>query len=82
MLLEKSLLAANGHTMPMKRKAVIHSASDVQYISVIEHAVYSFDSRKARTNILGKNFSAKFSEFKNMGNPVLMLTVFLGECVK
>ena len=82
MPLEKSPLAANGHAMPMKRKVVIQSAFDVEYFCVIEHTVYVSDSSEARMNILGMDFLAKFGEFINLRNPMLILTVFPGKCVK
>ena len=82
MPLEKSPLAANGHAMPMKVKVVIHSAFDLEYSCVIEHTVYVSDSPEARMNILGMDFLAKFGEFINLRNPMLILTVFPGKCVK
>ena len=82
MLLEKSLLAANGHAMPVKGKDAIESAFDVESSCVIEHTVYASDSPEARMNILGMDFSAKFGEFINLRNPILTLTVFPGKCVK
>ena len=82
MPLEKSPLAANGHAMPMKGKVVIQSAFDVEYSCVIEHTVYVSDSPEARMNILGMDFLAKFGEFINLRNPMLILTVFPGKCVK
>ena len=81
MPLEKSPLAANGHAMPMKGKVVIQSAFDVEYSGVIEHTVYVSDSPEARMNILGMDFLAKFGKF-NLRNPMLILTVFPGKCVK
>ena len=62
MPLEKSFLAAKGHAMPMKAKIVIQSAFDVEIFCVIEHTVYVSDSPKARMDILGKDFLAKFGE--------------------
>ena len=82
MPLENSPLAANGHAMPMKEKVVIQSAFDVEYSCVIEHTVYVSDSPEARMNILGMDFLAKFAEFINLRNPMLILTVFPGKCVK
>ena len=82
MPLEKSTLAANGHAMPMKRKVVIQSALDVESSCVIEQTVYVSDSTEARMNILGMDFLAKFGEFINLRNPMLILTVFPGRCVK
>ena len=82
MHLEKSLLAANGHAMPIKGKVVIQSAFDVEYSCVIVHTVYVSDSPEARMNILGMDFLAKFGEFFNLRNPMLILTVFPGKCVK
>ena len=43
MPLEKSLLAADGHAMPMKGKVVIEFPFDVEYFCVIEHTVYVSD---------------------------------------
>ena len=80
--LEKSPLAANGHAMPMKGKTTIQSAFDVEYSCVIEHTVYVSDSPEARMNILGMDFLANFGEFINLRNPMLILTVFPGKCVK
>ena len=82
MPLERSLLAANGHAMPMKGKVVIQSAFDVECSCVIEHIVYVFDSPEARMNNLGMDFLAKFGNFINLRNPMLILTVFGGKCVK
>ena len=82
MPLEKSPLAANGHAMPMKGKVVIQSAFDVECSCVIEHTFYVSDSTEARMNILGRDFLAKFSEFVNLRNPMLILMVFPGKCVK
>ena len=82
MPLEKSPLAANGHAMPMKGKVVIQSAFDVEYSCVIEHTVYVSDSTEAQMKILGMDFLAKFGEFINLRNPMLILTVFPGKCVK
>ena len=82
MLLEKSPLAANGYAMPMKGKVVIQPAFDVEYSCVIEHTVYVSDSPEARMNTLGMDFLAKFGKFNNLRNPMLILTVFLGKCVK
>ena len=82
MPLEKSPLAANGHAMPMKGKVVIQSAFDVEYSCVIEHTVYVSVSPEARMNILGIDFLAKFGEFINLRNPMLILTVFHGKFVK
>ena len=80
--LEKSPLAANGHAMPMKGKTIIQSAFDVEYSCVIEHTVYVSDSPEARMIILGMDFLANFGEFINLRNPMLILTVFPGKCVK
>ena len=82
MPLEKSPLAANGHAMPMKGKVVTQSAFDVEYSCMIEHTVYVSDSPEARMNILGMDFSAKLGEFTNLRNPLLILKVFPGKCVK
>ena len=82
MTLEKSHLAANVHAMPMEGKVVIQSAFDVEYIFVIEHMVCVSDSPEARRNILGRDFLAKFVQFINLRNPMLILTVFPGKCVK
>ena len=82
MPLEKSPLAANGHAMPMKGKVVSQSAFDVEYSCVIEHTVYVSDSPEARMNILGMEFLAKLGAFINLRNPMLILTVFPGKCVK
>ena len=82
MPLEKPPLAANGHAMPMEGKVVIQSAFDVEYSCVIEHTVYVSDSHEARMNILEINFLAKFGEFVSLRNPILILTVFPGKCVK
>ena len=76
MPLEKSLLAANGHAIPMKGKVVIQPAFDVENSCVIERTVYVSDSPEVRMNILGMNFLAKFGEFINPRNPMLILTVF------
>ena len=82
MPLEKTPLAANGHAMPMNGKIVIQSAFDVEYSCVIEHTVYVSDSPEERMNILGMDFLAKFGEFIKLRNPMLILTVFPGKCVK
>ena len=82
MPLEKSPLAANGHAMYLKGKVVIQSAFDVEYSCVIEHTVYVSHSPEARMNILGMNFLAKFRKFNILRNPMLILTVFPGKCVK
>ena len=79
---EKSPLAPNGHAMPMKGKVVIQSAFDVEYSCVNEHTVYVSDSPEARMNILVMDFLAKFGEFNYLRNPMLILTVFPGKCVK
>ena len=50
MLLDKSLLAANGQTMPMKEKTVIQSEFDIEVSCVIEHTVSFSDSPEARMN--------------------------------
>ena len=81
-LLEKSLLAANGHAMPMKRKVVIQSAFDVEYSCVIEDTVCVCDSPEARMNVFGMDCLAKFGEVFNLRNPMPILTVFPGKCVK
>ena len=73
--LEKSPLAANGYAMPMKGKVLIQSAFDVEYSCVIEQTVYVSDSPEARMDILGMDFLAKFGEFINLRNPILILTV-------
>ena len=80
--LEKSPLAANGHAMPMKGKTTIQSAFDVEYSCVIEHMVFVSDTPEARMNVLGMDFLAKFDEFINLINPMLILTVLSGKCVK
>ena len=80
--LEKSPLAANGHAMPMKGKTTIQSAFDVEYSCVIEHMVFVSDTPEARMNVLGIDFLAKFDEFINLINPMLILTVLSGKCVK
>ena len=80
--LEKSPLAANGHAMLMKGKSTIQSAFDVEYSCVIEHMVFVSDAPEARMNILGMDFLAKVGEFINLRNTMLILTVFLGKCVK
>ena len=67
-------LAANGHAMPMKGKTTIQSAFDVEYSCVIEHMVYVSDSPEALMNFLGIDFLAKFGEFINLRNPMLILT--------
>ena len=59
MPLEKSLLAANGHAMPMKGKVVIQSAFEIEYICVIEYKVYVSDSPEAPMKILGMDFLAE-----------------------
>ena len=83
MLLEKSPLAANGYAMPLKGKVLIQSRFDEEYICVIEHMVYVFDSPKAQMNNLGRNFLAKFDNFFNLRNPMLIVTaVFADKCVK
>ena len=82
MPLEKSPLDANGHAMPMKGKVVIQFAFDVEYSCVIEHTVYVSDSPEARMNFLGIDFIANFGELINLRNPMLILTVFPGKCVK
>ena len=82
MPLEKSPLPANGHAMPIKGKVVIPSAFHVEHSCMIEHTVYVSDSPEARMNFLGMDFLAKFSEFINLRNPMLILTVFPGKCVK
>ena len=82
MLLEKSPLTANGHAMTMKRKIVIQSAFDAEYSCVIDYLVYVSDSPEARMNKLGMNFLSKIGEFINLRNPILILTVFPGKCVK
>ena len=82
MPLEKPPLAANGHAMPMEGKVVIQSAFDVEYSCVIEHTVHVSDSHEARMNIPEINFLAKFGEFISLRNPILILTVFPGKCVK
>ena len=80
--LEKSPLAANGHAMPMKGKTIIQPAFYVKYSCVIEDTVYVSDSPEARMNIFGLDFLANFGEFINLRNPMLILTVFPGKCVK
>ena len=82
MPVEISLLAANGHAMPMKGKVVIQFVFDVEYSCVIEHTVYGSDSPAVRMNIFGMDFLAKFGEFNNLRNSMLILTVFPGKCVK
>ena len=82
MLLEKSPLTANGHAMTMKRKAVIQSAFAAEYSCVIDYTVYVSDSPEARINMLGMDFLSKIGEFINLRNPILVLTVFPGKCVK
>ena len=82
MPLEKSPLAANGHAMPMKGKPVIRSAFDAGYSCVFELMVYLSDSPEARINILGNDLLAKFDEFINLRNSLLILTVFPGRCIK
>ena len=72
MPLEKSPLAANGHAIPMKGKVVIQSAFDVEYFCVFEHTVYVSDSPEARMNFLEMDFSAKFGEFINLRNSMLI----------
>ena len=79
---EKSPMAAYGHAMLMKGKVVIQSAFDVEYTCVIEHMVYVSDSPDARMNILGTECFAKFGEFINLRNRMLILKVFPGKCVK
>ena len=68
--------------MPMKGKVVIQSSFDVDYSCVIEHTVYVSDSPEASMSILGMDFLAKIGEFNNLRNPMLILTVFPGKCVK
>ena len=68
--------------MSMKGKVGIQIALDVEYSCVIEHTVYVSDSPEARMNILGMDFLAKFGKFINLRNPMLILTVFTGKCVK
>ena len=75
-------MAAYRHVMPMKGKVVIQSAFDVEFSCVIEHTVFVSDSPEAQMNILGTEFSAKFGEFIKLRNPMLILTVFPGKCVK
>ena len=82
LLLQKSPLAANGHSMPMKGKVIIQSAFDVEYCCVIEHSVYFSESNAARINILGWDSLARTGEFNNLRNPMLILTVFTGKRVK
>ena len=60
MALEKSPLAANGHALPMKGKAVIQSTFDDDFSCLIEHTVFVSDSPEARMNFLGMDFLAKF----------------------
>ena len=52
--------------------------SDVE----IEHMVYVSESDEARMNILRMYFSAKFGEIVHKRNPMLILSVFPGKCVK
>ena len=80
--LEKSPLAAKGHTVPMNGKVVIQSAFHEVYNCVFELMVFFSVSREARRNILGKDFSAEIGEFFNLRNRMIILTVFLGKCVK
>ena len=82
MPLEKSPSAAKGHAMPMKVKVVIQSTFDVEYSCVIEHTVCVSDSPEARMNILRMDFLAKRVEFRNLRNPMLILTVFPSKCVE
>ena len=82
MPLEKSLLAANGLSMPMKGKVVIQSVFDVEYTWLIEHMVYVSDSPGARMSIFRKDFLAKFGQFINLKNPMINLMIFPGKCVK
>ena len=82
MPLEKSLLPANEHAMPMKGKVVIMSAFDVEYTCAIEHMVFVSDSPEAGMYTLGMSFLAKFGELINLGYPMLILTVFPGKFVK
>ena len=55
---------------------------DVEYTCVIEHVVYVSESPEARMNILGLVFLAKFGEYNNLKNQMLILTAFPGKCVK
>ena len=82
MPLEKSPSAANGYAMTMKGKVAIQSAFDAECTCVIEYMVYVSESPEARINILGMEFLAKFGEFFILRNPMLILTVFHGKCVK
>ena len=82
LLLEKSPLALNGHSMPIKGKVIIQSAFDVEYCCVIEHSVYFSESNAARINVLGRDSLARTGEFNNLRNPMLILTVFTGKRVK
>ena len=82
MPLENSPSGANGHAMPMKRKIVIQSAFDIESTCVIEHTVCVSESPEARMNFLGMDFLAKFGEFLNLRNPMLILKVSPGKCVK
>ena len=82
MLPEKSPLVANGHAMPMKGKAVIQAAFEVGFTCVIENKVYVSELPEARMKVLGMDFLAKFGEFFNLRNPMLISTVFPGKCVE
>ena len=68
--------------MPMKGKVMIRSEFDLECACDIENMVYVFESTKARMNILGKEYLAKFGDFVSLRNPMLILTVFPGRCVK
>ena len=75
-------MAADGLAMPVKGKVVIQTAFDVEYTCVTEHMVYVSDYPEARKNILGMDFLARFGEFNDLRNPMLILTVLPGKCVK
>ena len=80
--LEKSALRANGRVMCIKRKVVIQSAYDVEYICLFELKVFASDSPEERMNILGLELLAKVGEFMSLRNFLLILKVFEGRCVK
>ena len=80
MLLDKSLLAANGQTTPMKEKVLIQSGFDTEFSCVIEHTVSVSDSPEARMNI-EKDFFCSFGEIIILRNAMLISTVFPGKCV-
>ena len=79
---EKSPLAANGLAVSLKEKVVIQSAFDVEYTCVIENMIYASDLPEAPMIFLRMDILAKFVEFDNLRNPMLISIVFPSKCVK